>query len=251
MLAAVSQTRESRGARLRRRLLQRGSTRVALGLLIVMVLAALLAPWFATHDPFSGSNDALLPPLSPGHWLGTDDLGRDLMSRLMLGASYSFVHVMDRLHATGTKFQLPAGSRLLDTGGFKGQSRDIPMREFYDLLSTTFGVPAQDCINMYGMTELSSQFYDAGNDTVPSVKRGMHWIRSRVVNPLTGAEVPPGQVGVLVHCDLASFNSTTTILTEDMGVAVEGGFLLLGRAQGTQARGCSLAVAEFLGAGAA
>jgi hypothetical protein len=36
-----------------------------------------------------------------------------------------------------------------------------------------------------------------------------------------------------------------------MGVAVEGGFLLLGRAQGTQARGCSLAVAEFLGAGAA
>jgi hypothetical protein len=58
--------------------------------------------------------------------------------------------------------------------------------------------------------------------------------------------VPRGQVGVLVHCDLASFNSTTTILTEDIGRAVEGGFELLGRAEGAQARGCSLAVQEFL-----
>jgi peptide/nickel transport system permease protein len=91
MLAAVSPTRESRGARLRRRLLQRGSTRVALGLLIVMVLAALLAPWFATHDPFSGSNDALLPPLSPGHWLGTDDLGRDIWSRVVHGTRVSLL----------------------------------------------------------------------------------------------------------------------------------------------------------------
>ena len=91
MLAAVSQTRVSRGARLRRRLLQRGSTRVALGLLIVMVLAALLAPWFATHDPFSGSNDALLPPLSPGHWLGTDDLGRDIWSRVVHGTRVSLL----------------------------------------------------------------------------------------------------------------------------------------------------------------
>ena len=91
MLAAVSQTRESRGARLRRRLLQRGSTRVALGLLILMVMAALLAPWFATHDPFSGSNDALLPPLSPGHWLGTDDLGRDIWSRVVHGTRVSLL----------------------------------------------------------------------------------------------------------------------------------------------------------------
>jgi len=91
MLAAVSQTRESRGARLRRRLLQRGSTRVALGLLILMLLAALLAPWFATHDPFSGSNDALLPPLSPGHWLGTDDLGRDIWSRVVHGTRVSLL----------------------------------------------------------------------------------------------------------------------------------------------------------------
>jgi hypothetical protein len=58
--------------------------------------------------------------------------------------------------------------------------------------------------------------------------------------------VPRGERGVLVHCDLASFNSVTTILTEDVGVAADGGFQLLGRAEGAQARGCSLAVQEFL-----
>ncbi len=169
----------------------------------------------------------------------------------VMGASYGFVHLLDALAERGLSFALPAGSRLLDTGGYKRQSREVPLDAFYDHLAQALGVPRAQCINMYGMTELSSQFYDAGNAAVPSVKRGPHWVRARVVDPLTGVEVPPGQVGVLVHCDLASFNSTTTILTEDLGVAVDGGFLLLGRVEGAQARGCSLAVEEFLrGAGA-
>jgi hypothetical protein len=71
-------------------------------------------------------------------------------------------------------------------------------------------------------------------------------VRTRVLDPLTGRDVPHGQRGVLAHCDLANFNSATTILTEDVGVAVDGGFLLLGRAEGAEAKGCSLAVQEFL-----
>jgi hypothetical protein len=67
-----------------------------------------------------------------------------------------------------------------------------------------------------------------------------------VINPLSGEEVQKGERGVLVHCDLANFNSVTTILTEDLGVEVDGGFLLLGRVQGTEAKGCSIAVDEFL-----
>ena len=164
----------------------------------------------------------------------------------LLGASYSFVHLVDALQACGLRFQLPAGSRLLDTGGFKGQSREMDMEDFYDTLSQTFGVPRSACLNMYGMTELSTQFYDAGNAVLPAVKSGPHWIRSRVLDPLTGQEMPAGERGILAHTDLGNFNSVTTILTEDVGVQVEGGFLLLGRAQGAQARGCSLAVDEFL-----
>lgn len=164
----------------------------------------------------------------------------------VLGASWSFVHLMDALLERGLTFRLPAGSRILDTGGYKGQSRELALEAFYAGLQASFGVPRTRCINMYGMTELSTQLYDDGNAVVPSVKSGPHWLRSRLVDPLTGREVPRGERGVLVHCDLASFNSVTAILTEDVGIAVDGGFQLLGRAEGAQAKGCSLAVEEFL-----
>jgi len=164
----------------------------------------------------------------------------------LLGASFSFVHLMDALAAQGRRFALPAGSRILDTGGFKGQSRELESDAFYDLLSATFGVPRAACINMYGMTELSTQFYDDGNALCPPVKSGPRWIRTRVVNPLTGADVAPGETGVLVHHDLAHFNCVSAILTEDAGIAVEGGFLLLGRVEGADAKGCSMAVDDFL-----
>ena len=170
----------------------------------------------------------------------------------LLGASFSLVHALDGLEKRGYSAILPAGSRILDTGGFKGQSRDLPLNEFYDALSHRFSVPRSQCINMYGMTELSTQFYDSGNAVCPSVKSGPHWAKTRVVNPLTGAAMPKGETGVLIHTDLAHVNIVTTILTEDTGIETEGGFLLLGRAEGTEAKGCSMAVDEFLvAAGAA
>lgn len=164
----------------------------------------------------------------------------------LLGASYSFVHLLDELQRRGRRFALPNGSRILDTGGYKKQSQELPLEQFYAGLSAALGVPRERCINMYGMTELSTQFYDDGNAGVPSVKSGPHWIRSRVVDPLTGRSVVRGERGILVHCDLANFNSVTTILTEDVGRQVPGGFLLLGRAEGAQAKGCSMAVEEFI-----
>nr|WP_217704179.1 long-chain fatty acid--CoA ligase [Schlegelella koreensis] len=168
----------------------------------------------------------------------------------VLGASYSFVHVFEALERRGRVFALPPGSRILDTGGYKNQARELPLDAFYDALAATFGVPRERCINMYGMTELSSQFYDAGNARVPSVKRAPHWVRSRVVEPLSGRELAAGERGVLLHVDLANFNSVTAILTEDVGIAADGGFLLLGRAEGAEAKGCSMAVQEFVEAAA-
>ncbi|MGP3562375.1 MULTISPECIES: LuxE/PaaK family acyltransferase [Geobacillus] len=164
----------------------------------------------------------------------------------LLGASFSFVHLFEELAKRGKTFRLPDGSRILDTGGFKNQSREMGLDEFYDALSAYLGVPRRACINMYGMTELSTQFYDNGNETVPSVKSGPHWIRTRVIHPLTGEEMPKGERGVLVHCDLGNFNSVTTILTEDMGVETDDGFRLFGRVQGAEAKGCSIAVEEFI-----
>ena len=164
----------------------------------------------------------------------------------LMGASFSMVHLVDVLNEQGGRYALPEGSRILDTGGYKGQVRELPLDAFYNGLVETLGVPRSRCINMYGMTELSSQFYDAGNATVPSVKHAPHWVRTRVLDPLSGQELPRGDRGVLAHCDLANFNSAIAILTEDIGVAVDDGFQLLGRAEGAEAKGCSLAVQEFL-----
>ncbi|GAB4569884.1 MAG: ABC transporter permease [Anaerolineae bacterium] len=63
-----------------------------LGLVIVLcfALAALFAPWLAPHDPIEQhiATGRLLPP-SADHWLGTDELGRDILSRLIYGARIS------------------------------------------------------------------------------------------------------------------------------------------------------------------
>lgn len=180
-------------------------------------------------------------------WLQLEAAERSGQPYALLGASWSFVHMIDALREQGRRFQLPAGSRILDTGGYKGQSRDLPLDAFYAELSELLGVPRRLCINMYGMTELSTQFYDDGNAVVPSVKSGPHWIRSRLVDPASGKTVPAGERGILAHCDLGNFNSVSTILTEDVGEPAPDGFLLLGRAQGAQAKGCSLAMEEFIG----
>lgn len=182
----------------------------------------------------------------PALWQTLDAAQQRGQPYALLGASYSFVHVMDALREQGKTFQLPPGSRILDTGGYKGQSRELPLDAFYAELSTMLGVPRTHCINMYGMTELSTQFYDDGNAVVPSIKSGPHWIRSRLVDPVTGHDVAAGERGILVHCDLANFNSVSTILTEDVGLQRGDGFLLLGRAEGVDAKGCSLAVEAFL-----
>ena len=51
-----------------------------------------------------------------------------------------------------------------------------------------------------------------------------------------------------MHTDLANYNSVLSILTEDVGIVGADGFQLLGRAEGAQAKGCSLAVESFVAA---
>ncbi len=62
---------------------------VGLALLLVVVLAALLAGAIAPYDPYASfPSDALLPP-SAKYWLGTDDIGRDIFSRIIFGSRVS------------------------------------------------------------------------------------------------------------------------------------------------------------------
>jgi peptide/nickel transport system permease protein len=59
--------------------------------LLVFIFAALLAPWIAPYDPLKADFLAVRKAPSTMHWLGTDELGRDLFSRLLWGARSSLL----------------------------------------------------------------------------------------------------------------------------------------------------------------
>jgi peptide/nickel transport system permease protein len=60
---------------------------IALAILVLLALAAILAPLVATHDPYLTGNEVAGP--SGEHWLGTDSSGRDIFTRLIWGARWS------------------------------------------------------------------------------------------------------------------------------------------------------------------
>ena len=64
---------------------------VGLGLIVVFVLTAFLAPLIAPHDPLALGLGQQLKPPSLNYPLGTDELGRDLFSRLLWGARYTLL----------------------------------------------------------------------------------------------------------------------------------------------------------------
>jgi peptide/nickel transport system permease protein len=65
---------------------------ISAGILLVLIIAAVFAPWLAPADPFKASMlKRLLPIGSPGYLLGTDELGRDMLTRLMYGGRLSLL----------------------------------------------------------------------------------------------------------------------------------------------------------------
>jgi hypothetical protein len=164
---------------------------------------------------------------------------------LLLGTAFSWVHWMD---AGGAAVSLPPGSRIMETGGFKGRSRVVSRDELYGALEDRLDVPRHRIVNEYGMTELLSQFYE------PVLERGAEtrwltpppWVRTEVLDPHTLEPVGDGERGLLCHLDLANAGSVLRVLTEDVGVRGAEGFRVLGRAEGSEPRGCSLAMEELL-----
>lgn len=172
----------------------------------------------------------------------------------LLGASFAFVHFLDVCMQRGLRFHLTAGSRVMDTGGFKGRSREVPQDALYSLVAENLGVPASHCVNMYGMTELSMQCYDspirhrALGWKEAHVMETPPWARTVILDPETLAVLPEGKRGVICHYDLGNCSSVVGILSEDLGVATPEGFRFLGRVKGSESRGCSVSIDELLAA---
>lgn len=181
---------------------------------------------------------------------------------LVLGTAFSYVHLLDELEKQNIRLMLPANSRVLETGGYKGRSRTMPKAELHQLITERLGVSAESIICEYGMSELSSQAYEVSDGREVSGVRyqvsgeELHvsgktevatrrfrfppWARARVISPENGREVGEGEVGLLQVFDLANVFSVQAIQTEDLARRCGDGFELIGRASAAEARGCSL-----------
>jgi hypothetical protein len=160
---------------------------------------------------------------------------------LLVGTAYAFVHLLDALDARRQRLALPVGSRVMETGGYKGRSRVLAKHELHRLLTLRLGVPDTHIVTEYGMTELSSQAYDRQvGGSGPRHFRFPPWCRIRVVSPETGQTVPPGESGLLQVFDLGNVYSVLAVQTEDLVVAAGNGFEYVGRAGVAEPRGCSL-----------
>ncbi|WP_131104577.1 ABC transporter permease [Ornithinimicrobium sufpigmenti] len=108
-----------------RRVRSNRSAVIALGVLLALTLLAIVAPWITPHDPTQQDlTKVLLPPGSEGHLLGTDQLGRDILSRLLTGTSTSMFAVVIAL-AVALAIGLPAG---FVSGYFGGPVDTVIMR---------------------------------------------------------------------------------------------------------------------------
>lgn len=182
-----------------------------------------------------------------------DALRRAREPVLLIGTAFAFVHFIDRCTVDRLHFELPLGSRIVETGGFKGKSREIPRAELYASLSRVFDVARVFCVSEYGMCELGSQWYDANlgdylacRPVRTEIKIGPHWARTLVVDPVSAEPVAAGETGLLAHFDLSNRGSVAAVLTSDLGRARDGGFELLGRFPGAPPKGCSIAVDAML-----
>jgi hypothetical protein len=165
------------------------------------------------------------------------------------GTAFAFVHLLDALAERGLRFALPAGSRVMETGGFKGRSRVVERDDLYASLQHHLGVAAPRIVNQYGMTELGSQFYDSTivDPTGPRRKLGPPWARVRIVDPETLLDVEGDRPGLITIHDLANTGSVAALQTADLGRFVAGrGFEVLGREASAEARGCSIAADVML-----
>ena len=160
----------------------------------------------------------------------------------LLGTAFAFVDLCDHLREHNATSQMAEGSRVMDTGGFKGRSRKVSKKDLYGALEECLGIAPTRVVNEYGMTELSTQFYDQtlreGRQT--DRKLAPPWARVLIIDPHTGQEAKEGERGLIRVYDLANLWSAMCIQTEDLGVAGGNVFEVLGRGAGAEVRGCSL-----------
>ena len=101
----------------------------AFALFSAFVLLALLGPWIAPYDPLASNTDVALAPPSAAHWFGTDQLGRDILSRVVVATRLDF-----GIAVTAVFMSFALGATLGSLAGFYGGWIDTLVGRFSDTI---------------------------------------------------------------------------------------------------------------------
>jgi len=146
---------------------------------------------------------------------------------MLFGVSYALLDLAEQGHDFSQAV-------VVETGGMKGRRQELTKPELHDALKQ--GLNTSEIHSEYGMTELLSQGY-CGPDLIFQTPAWMRVVLRDVSDPK--ARVPEGQRGAINIIDLANLNSCSFIATDDLGKLVPGGFLLEGRVNHADIRGCN------------
>jgi peptide/nickel transport system permease protein len=127
--------RQGQAAIITRQLRRNRGAMIGLALIVVEILLALAAPWVAPYDPLEQSVFAALKPPSRLHFFGTDDVGRDILSRILHGARISL-----RVGLISVSIAATVGTLLGILAGFRGGWLDSAIVGMTDVLLAFPGI---------------------------------------------------------------------------------------------------------------
>ena len=197
-------------------------TLLASGMFVVFVVMALFGPWLVPHDPLASNSSVALKPPSTSHWFGTDALGRDIFSRVVvatrldLGIAFSAVLI-------SFVIGMPLG---LAAGFFGGWWDRIISRASDTIMAFPLFVLAMGIVAALGNTVgniilatavINLPFYVRVARAEANVRRGAGWVEAARLSGNSDARIlamhlfpnalPPAMVQVSLNMGWAILNA--------------------------------------------
>lgn len=163
----------------------------------------------------------------------------------MIGSTSAFVFFFNACKKKGISFHLPLGSRIGDGGGYRGRFGELSQEDYWQLAWEVLGIPYSHCVNVLGMAESATNFFD---DSLRRAVKGLParkrlrpcppWTRTVAVSADDLRPLPPGEIGLLRHYDVVNLPTVLAVQTDNLGYTdAHGGFQIVGRAQQDKATG--------------
>jgi len=149
----------------------------------LLVMAALLGPWIVPYDPIASDVPNALQPRSAGHWFGTDQLGRDVFSRVLVAARLDLA-----IAASAVSLSFLVGATVGSFCGYAGGRLDAWVGRFVDVLMAfplfvlamamvaALGNRVENII--YATAIINLPFFIRFSRAEVNVRRGLGWVEA-------------------------------------------------------------------------